>query len=199
MAEASDNRQPLSKNQLGIAVLVLVLLVAVGLGVYFATKSSGKKGTGGTTGKYHAITARIITAGQLKSEARTLGQQFYWAGPQRGYSYEFRRTVQGYIFVRYLPNGLHAGAEGDFLDIATYPFTQAVAGIKDQAKKAKNKGLNAKVIRGRDGSYIYVDPKRPRTVYMAFPGINVEVEIFGQSPVDAVRLARSGNVSLVIH
>jgi len=191
VAEASDNRQPLSKNQLGIAVLVLVVVIAVAVGLYFLLKSSPKKHAGANGGTYKVVTARILTASELKSEALVLGQQFYWAGPKPGYSYEFRRTVNGYIFVRYLPNGLHAGAIGDFLDIASYPFTQALNGTKNQAKAA-----GATVVNGHGGSVIYVDPKRPRTVYMAFPGVNVQIEIFGQSPVEAVTLARSRKIRL---
>jgi len=192
VAEASDNRQPLSKNVVGIAAIVLVVVIAVALGLYFLLRSDKKGGGHGATGKYKAVSAVVLTSSQIRSESLIIqGEQFFWAGPKRGYQTEFRRTVDGFIYVRYLPNGVHVGQAGDFLDIATYPFAQAVNGLKNQAKKA-----HATVVRGRGGSYIYVDPKRPRTVYMAFNGINYQVEIFGQNPIDSVTLAKSGKIRL---
>ena len=189
VAEASDNRQPLAKNQAGVAVLILILVIAVGVGLYFILHKDAKKHPT-SPGNYKPVTARVLNAAQLQAERPHIGGQlFYWAGTQRGYSYEFRRTVKGFIYVRYLPSGLHAGATGNFRVVATYPFTEAVNGLQGQAYK-----VGADVKRGRGGSYYFVDPKRPRTVYMAWDNVDAQVELFGTSPVDAVSLAKSGKI-----
>jgi hypothetical protein len=191
VAAESDNRQPLAKNVLGIVLLVVVLVVAVGVGLFFLLRNdNNKKGNGpGGVGHYKPYTARFLSSSGLGAQSLVMGQQFYWAGPKRGYRYEFRRTVDGYVYVRYLPKSVSLGAAGDYLDIATYPFTQAVNGLKLEAHKK-----HATVTNAPGGGVIYVDPHRPRTVYLAFPGVNAQIEIFGQSPVQAVTLARSGKI-----
>ena len=189
VAEVSDNRQPLSNNQLGIAVLVLVILAAVGAGLYFVLKNDTNKGNNGT-GKYKAISAQFLSAGRMRTQPLIIGQGFYWAGALPGLKMEFRRTAQGAIYVRYMPPSARKGQGGNFLIIATYPFNQAVNGLKDQAQKA-----GGATVKGPDpGSIIYVDPTHPKSVYMAWKNDNVQVEVVGTSPAVAVRLAKSGDI-----
>jgi len=50
------------------------------------------------------------------------------------------------------------------------------------------------VSKGPGGSYIYVQPHRPRDVYMAFNTFNAEIEIFAPTKTAAIQYARSGKI-----
>jgi hypothetical protein len=123
----------------------------------------------------------------LGSLAWTGPRSIYWAGPRKGYAYEYRRSSLDYLYVRYLPNGIRVGDPGqNFLIVATYPVPGAFAVLKKQA--------NGKAIAGPDGSIILVDSFKPRSVYVAFPDIDYEIEIHGPSPEVALATAQSGDI-----
>ena len=192
VAEASDNRQPLAKNQLAIALLVLVLVVAVGVGLYFLLKSDkkGHKGTNPGNTDYPAFAAKFIPPGQMAAQPIILGEGFYWAGPLPGFKIELRRTTEGAVYVRYMGKGTHEAEPGHFLTIATYPFNSAVEGLKDEAKKE-----HSRTVKGKHHSIIYVHPHHPQSVYMAFINDpNVEIEVVGTTPAQAAQIANSGRV-----
>lgn len=189
-AAESDNRQPLSKNQLGIALLVLVLIIAVGVGLYFLLHKSSKHGGGGPTGAYKPFPAKVFaTSAQLAGvKAKIGGETFYYAGPRSGFEYEFRRISNGNAYVRYLPSGSRAGIAGDFLVISTYPGYN-LPGLQAQAKAA-----GAQVKHARGGGFYFVNPKRPRSVYMAWNNVDAQVEVFAPTPVEAVQVAKTGKI-----
>jgi hypothetical protein len=96
-----------------------------------------------------------MSAALLKAETEHLGQPIYWAGSVKGYSYEFSRTSNGAVYVRYLPRGVRAGARGaEFLIVAAYRFPGAYAGLKRVA--------GSRAIAGPGGSIIFVRPTDPR-------------------------------------
>ena len=183
MAEVSDNRQPLSKNQLGIVVLVLVVVAAVGVGLYLLLKPATKNHPG-----TKVVASRIgpisMTAGDLKAFARTLKTPFYWVGPRAGYKYEFTRATTGYLYLRYLPVGAHNGNKDDkYTVVTTYPYPGALAALK---KGAKGTGFG-----GPGGRFIWVDPTDTKSVYVAFPGVDFEIEVYDPSPPIAAATAQS--------
>jgi hypothetical protein len=128
-----------------------------------------------------------LTASGLREFARSLGQPVYWAGARRGYTYEVTQTSNGNVYVRYLPAGVRAGAEGsNFLIVVTYPY---------------NKGFDAlqKVSAGRavqvpDGGIAVVDQGYPKSVHMAFPGVDYQLEVYHSSPRRARQVAISGDI-----
>ena len=192
VAAEADNRQPLAKNQLGIALLVIVLVLAVGAGLYFLLKSDKKQGGHGNTDrKYVPVSAIFLPANRMRTESLIIGEGFYWAGPLAGLKTEFRRTAKGEIYVRYVPKNARLGADCDCLVIATYPFNEAVNGLTEQANT-----VGADIQRGHGKSFIFVDPKQGRRVYMAFPGENAQIEIYGVTPGSALQLAKGPKIRL---
>jgi len=128
-----------------------------------------------------------LSAAQLRAEVRFLRQPFFWAGPRPGYRYELTRTTPGYVYVRYLPRGVRAGASGSsFLIVATYPFPGAY--------KALTRVARGKEIAGPGGSIVFVRPKDPKSVLLAFPRVDYEIEVSGPSPAVAAAVAESGRV-----
>jgi len=187
MSAESVNRQPLANNNQVRIVAVVALAVAVGLGLYFGLHRSSK---GPAAHKTSAIGPVLYNAANLKKAARFYHAKFFWAGPQPGYGYEFTRNPLGYMFVRYLPSGVQVGAPGaNFLIISTYPIAGAYQALKQKAK--------GRAITQPDGSIVFIDPQHRTSVYVAFPGVDQQVEVYDPKPTVALQTAESGNIALV--
>ena len=151
------------------------------------TGSTGNTGPTGRKGPSR-IGPIVMTAANLAAEARILQQPIYWAGPQQGYNYEFTRTTKGFLYVRYLPSGVKPGAPGaKFLIVATYPTVGAYAKLNKEAK--------GKAVAGPAGSLVYVNPQYTKSVLMAFPGVDDEIEVYAPKPADALATAESGKIT----
>jgi hypothetical protein len=135
------------------------------------------------------LPATFLSPHELTVWSTILSTPIYWAGPRPGCFYELRRAFMGHIFLRYLPEGSRLGENGQYLIVATYPVQGAFEVLKRQA--------NGKEIAGPDGSIILVDHAYPKSVYLAFPNVDYEIEIYDPSPEKALELAESGDVSPV--
>jgi len=134
-----------------------------------------------------AIRLRLFSATALAAEAARLGQPIYWAGPARGVTYELTGTSRGERYVRYLPSGAPAGVRGGhFPTLATYLIRDAFTAL---TREARGNGIE-----GPDGSIIFADPRYPNSVYMAFPSVDAEIEIYNALPGAALRIAESGDI-----
>jgi hypothetical protein len=128
-----------------------------------------------------------LSASGLKNLATLVQQPIYWAGPQPNYLYELKRTPEGNVYIRYLPPGVDAGAPGNkYLVVATYPFRGAYAALKDVA--------TGDGIQVPGGGLAVVDKKTSKSVHLAFPKIDYQVEVFDPSPARALAVATSGQV-----
>jgi hypothetical protein len=120
----------------------------------------------------------------------TLRQPTYWAGPKSGVVYELTRTTNGNVYVRYLRRGAKVGdPRASFLIVATYPYPNAFHRLQAVAHGA---GVTL-----ADGAFVLPDAGYPKSVHMAFPGVDYEVEVYDPSPAVAVRVAKSGTVQPV--
>jgi hypothetical protein len=129
------------------------------------------------------------TVADLRSLAAQLGHPIYWAGPRRGFTYELTRTANGNVFVRYLPAGVKPGdPRPRFLTVATYPFAGAFAAVARTAKGAVKMKLEHGGIAVVDGAY-------PKSVHLAFPRSNYQIEVFDPSPSAVRRLVASGAIT----
>jgi len=135
-----------------------------------------------------AIGPVVESAAQLKAASRALKERIYWAGPLKGYRLEFTRTQpSGYAYVRYLPHGARVGSRGTrFLIVATYPFPGAYNAVEKYSK--------GKAVAGPNGSIYYVRPGDPKSVIVAFRGVNYQVEVYDPHPAVARTIAATGRV-----
>ncbi|MDX6479597.1 MAG: hypothetical protein QOG85_107 [Gaiellaceae bacterium] len=163
-------------------VLAVTALVLAGCGGGSGGSAPTSPGGGPTLGNDPVL----MSAAQLEAEAKFLGQPIYWAGPKKGYVYEFQHTSAGYVYVRYLPRGIPVGDPGTHLTVATYPFKGAVKGVKGASK--------GKWTKGPDGSVLYVRNDHPGSVLMAFPGVPYEIEVYDPRPASSAFIAQSGDV-----
>jgi hypothetical protein len=164
-------------------------LLAVGAGVIAWVVIAARDGSS-TKVTPNAIKPVGLSASGLATLTRAVGQPIYWAGPQTGYVYELSRLANGSVYVRYLPPGVEVGVKSSgYLIVATYPFPKPLDALK--------KVSEGRAIRVPGGGLALVDQKTPKSVYLAFPDVDYQVEIktprrhglFGWRP--PVRFGRS--------
>jgi hypothetical protein len=168
---------------------IVALAVAAGIVAWAVVDRGGssKPSTPASSAAGGAVGPVLLTPEALRAESRSLGQPIYWAGSKSGYTYELTRTVTGHVYVRYLPTGTAVGAKGaGYLIVATYPFPNALAALK---KVSGGTGIALP-----DGGLAVVDTNYPKSVHVAFPGTDYQVEVYDPSPKTARSVAVSGAV-----
>ena len=149
-------------------------------------------------GKLHAGSAAPVTTlkpkaasvADLKALSRSLGHPVYWAGPKPGYTYELSQNSVGAVFIRYLPAGVPVGsAKPNYLIVATYPFPSALAAIRRAAAGAKTG-----VIRLPGGALAVVDGQYPKSIHLAYPGSNFQVEVYDPLPSTTRKIVASREI-----
>jgi hypothetical protein len=134
-----------------------------------------------------------VSASKLQTLPAQVGHDFYWAGKQAGFTYEFTQTNNGNTFLRYLPAGVALNdPRPNFLTVGTYPRPGAYATLKKFS--AKQGSVSRKL--GGGGIAVY-GQDRPSSIYVAYPGVDLEVEVYDPSPSRALRLVLSGRVQPV--
>jgi hypothetical protein len=124
----------------------------------------------------------------LASVAGSLKHQLYWIGQKSGFTYELTKVKSGNVWVRYLPSGTQLGdTRANFLTIGTYPKQNAFQSVQSATKR---KGAVAVTAPNGAAAVQYTD--RPSSIYVAFPGSNVLIEVFDPSPPTARSVVTSG-------
>ncbi len=90
--------------------------------------------------------------------------------------------------MRYLPAGVRIGVARTYLTVATYPLKDAFATTREAAKEA------GAVTIAIAGGIAFSNPARPTSVYLAFPGIDEQIEVFDPSAKRAHRLVAGGRI-----
>lgn len=122
--------------------------------------------------------------------ADELGHPVYWAGPEDGAELEITRTGPEQVYVRYLTDGAEPGDPSNaFLSIGTYPFPDAIAELERLAEK---KG--ALTNETPDGGMVVTNEDSASSVYIAYPGEDLQIEVFDPDPARAFLLATSGAI-----
>jgi hypothetical protein len=130
-----------------------------------------------------------VTESELVSLSKELGQPLYWAGPRENTTYELTVTVDGRIFVRYLPPKVEVGARPGALTVATYPVADAYS-ITEQG----GSGEGSTVVEIPDGGIAAYTKGEATNVYLAYPGEDVQVELYSPVPGVAPKLASQGKI-----
>ena len=133
------------------------------------------------------------TVADLQQLDEQSGHPVYWVGPRPGIKYEVTRTGNGNVYIRYLTGGAPIGDEKpNYLTVGSYPFRGAYATLRQSAQQQDTKS-------GRvSGGGIYVVSRdRPNSVYVAYPGVQLQIEVYSPSATQARRLVSSGQVRRV--
>jgi hypothetical protein len=169
------------------AIVALALAAALVAWLLLRPDSGGMASSQAETAR---VIPRSVSPGELRALAATLGHPLYWSGAQAGMRYELTRAAAGRIFVRYLPPGVRIGdPHARFLAIGTYPDRDAFAHIQAAAKRP-----GAVKVELFGGGLAVYDRTRPTSVYFAYPGSGVQVEVYDRSARTALRLDLAGQV-----
>jgi hypothetical protein len=118
-----------------------------------------------------------------------VGYPVYWAGPRAGAEYEVSRLEEGRTYVRYLPEGEKAESDKAFLTVGSYEEHDALGNLR---KLGQTSGEILVGIPG--GGSAYAESTKATSAYMAFPGVDVQVEVYDPEGGKALELIRSGAI-----
>jgi len=133
-----------------------------------------------------------VSPAGLAKAAAALGHPIFWAGPERKSTYELTTNASGWVYVRYLPPGVAVGVAKPYLTIATYPVKNAFASTTSASKQPSSVTIPI----GGGGVAFYAKA-RPSNVYLAFPGVDEQVEVFDPSAKLARHTVAAGRIQQV--
>ena len=174
------------RPELRIGAVVAVAL-AIGFVVWLVAIRDGSSGSMDTN------EATAVNPDRLRALSVAVGHPIYWAGPAVDTTYELTRTPSGRIFVRYIPTGIPVGiANASFTIVGTYPVSNAYKVLHRLAKKGGETSFEAP----RGGFAVYAK-SASTNIYVAYPGQNLQIEVYDPSPKRARSLITSGRVAPV--
>jgi len=163
-------------------------IVAIVLSVVLLISGCGDSGTASTETMTSSNSVAVVPESELLETMKGVGYPVYWAGPRLGVEYEVSRQ-EDRTFVRYLPKGEEAESARKFLTVGSYKDSKALAGIHKSGQKA-----GAILVKIEGGGTAYAEGTDATNAYLAFPGVNTQVEVFDPKPGEALRLIRSGAI-----
>jgi len=171
-----------------LTILLVVLSVAlIAAVVVWVTRDDDTSSAG-------AAQPEAVTASELSELVAEQGTPIYWLGERPNESYELTDSPSGRVYIRYLTDDAEAGDErADFLTVATYPAENGVAEIR----KAATEQQGAQLGKTDDGAVLLIDPTSPNNAHLAYPGANLQIEVYSPVPGQALRLASRGAVQPV--
>jgi hypothetical protein len=184
---------PWARNpRLRVGVIVAVAaLVAIGVWLLVRNNDDGSGSSSVATGP--AIGPVAASQDRLRKLADEEGHDVYWIGPEANTTYELTRTSAGRIFVRYLPKGVPVGIDrADYTIVGTYPVPNATGVLQGLAGKSGENKLSVP-----NGGIAVYSSSQPTNVYVAYPGSNLQIEVFDPSAEQAQRIVTSGRVEPV--
>ncbi len=170
------------RRLLGSVVAAALVVVAVVLAI-----------VGGSSGGAAPVVEtppHLVDASQLAQLESDLGHAVYWAGERPPARLELRQEASGDVYLRYLPPGVAAGdPEQRFLTVGTYQVTDAVAALERTATSS-----GTEVEAGPGGAVLLANPASAGSVYLAYPGDDLQIEVYDPVPGRSLRLIRSGQI-----
>lgn len=167
-------------------VLLVVLSVAlIGAVVVWLVRDDDSSAT---------VDPEVVATAQLSELADDQGKPIYWLGERPNERYELTETPSGRVYIRYLKGDAEAGDDrAVFVTVGTYPDGDGIAALRRAAREQDGSKLG----RTDDGAVLLVDPTSPNNAHLAYPGANLQIEVYSPVPGQALRLASRGAVQPV--
>jgi hypothetical protein len=173
---------PGQRRRLGVAASVALVAVAALLAFF---------GGGGEEEDSALRSApHLVDATELAEAESALGHPVYWAGPLPDQRLELSVEPDGSVYLRYLPPGAAVGSSsGAYLTVGTYPVADAQAALRRTAASA-----GAGIGRVADGGIVLENPESAGSVYLAYPGSDLQIEVYDPAPGGAMELIEAGEI-----
>lgn len=168
------------------AAAVIAIVILAGLGIWLVVESVSNDS--GSTTSTTAVPQKpvAVSAEGLSTIAAATGGPIYWAGPGQVSLYEVTISP-GRSYVRYLPDGANAGDPRTLTTIGTYRMQNAY-GV------TRRTSTSSDVLPVTGGGIAVVDSSKPTSVYVAFKGVDYQIEVFDPDAAAAKRIATGGTV-----
>jgi hypothetical protein len=163
----------------GVAASLLLILIALALAAF------------GGDGKERVADGAPRLAGveELTELGETLGHDVYWAGERPPSQIEVTEEPDGNVYLRYLPPDAEAGdSRSGFLTVGTYPIVDPVGALRDVAAKE-----GTSLERSGD-AFVLASSSSEGSAYLAYPGSELQIEVYDPGPGQALELVRAGAI-----
>ncbi len=173
------------KSKAGRVWLVLLLVVAIGVGAYFLFlhKKSNPTDVAMIQGKV------ALSQQDLSSVVAADHLTVYWAGPMAGAKYSLIATNPNLIYLRYLPGGVGINDNTTpFRTVGTYVQKNAFSVGKYTGTVSGNIGMTSP-----DGNSVFYAFARQTNVYVGIKGKDIQVEVYDPVAGTALGLALKPN------
>ena len=177
-------------------VLLMVLSALISSGVtYLFTNNSAPTPAATTSTFTEVIAGKVaLTEPELIAAVKQLGVDVYWAGPVKDAKYTLAVPADGQAYVRYLPNGQGIDdTKPNYVVIATYTTTDAFT-----ATQAAGNTSNGVTFVNTEGAAVYYNKDTPTNVYVAYPNLNYQIEVFDPIAATALEIASKAGALRVI-
>jgi hypothetical protein len=182
--EKPDAGGDAKKKTRAYAGVALIGIIAVALIAWLALSDSDDSTSTASTG------AEIVTVDSLRETAAGRDTPIYWAGERQGTELELSQPDADRAYVRYLTDGAKAGSPmPDFLTVGTYASADPVAALRRQGKQPEGVLGTAP-----GGATVYFNRSNPQSVYLAFPGVDAQIEVYAPNFKQALQLVNSGQI-----
>lgn len=192
--EGTKERAKMSQNSKTILLMIASFLVGSVL-TYSVTSSPGNAPKASSSTFTEVIAGKVaLTESELIDAVKQLGVDVYWAGPVSGAKYTLAVPAEGQAYVRYLPNGDGlTDTQPNYVVIATYTTTDAF-----RATQAAGNQSNGVTFINAEGAAVYYNKDTPTNVYVAYPNLNYQIEVFNPIAKTALDIAsKQGALRLV--
>jgi len=185
--ESSKTEQRSSDKSSGSSLrlrLVVAAVLAIGLVLWIALRDDDGDDSQGSNG------AEIVSVDSLREAAAEQDSTIYWAGELQGTELELSQPDSSRTYVRYLTGGTEAGDPNpDFLTVGTYEDPKALQNLRKRGDEPG--GVLAKA---PGGATVYFDRAQPSSVYVVYPGVDAQIEVYDPDFERALQLVNSGQV-----
>jgi len=192
--EVKKEKAKMSQNSKTILLMIGSFLVGSVL-TYSVTSSPGNAPKASSSTFTEVIAGKVaLTESELIDAVKKLGVDVYWAGPVSGAKYTLAVPAEGQAYVRYLPNGDGlTDTQPNYVVIATYTTTDAF-----RATQAAGNQSNGVTFINPEGAAVYYNKDTPTNVYVAYPNLNYQIEVFNPIAKTALDIAsKQGALRLV--
>ena len=192
--EVKKEKAKMSQNLKTILLVIASFLVGSVL-TYSVTSSPDNAPKASSSTFTEVIAGKVaLTESELIDAVKKLGVDVYWAGPVSGAKYTLAVPAEGQAYVRYLPNGDGlTDTQPNYVVIATYTTTDAF-----RATQAAGNQSNGVTFINPEGAAVYYNKDTPTNVYVAYPNLNYQIEVFNPIAKTALDIAsKQGALRLV--